>query len=78
MARFRMGISGIAVHHYRYRRPDTIDQICPLCKEVLEDDFHFVLCCPVLSDLRSQYIPLKFYRFPVLLSANLMAMAFFE
>ena len=72
MTRFRLGISDIAVHHYRYKRHTDNDLICPLCKEVQEDELHFVLSCPTLSDLRAQFIPLKFHRFPSLFRLSLL------
>ena len=30
---------------------------CPLCGEAKEDEVHFVLCCPMLDDIRKQFIP---------------------
>ena len=52
MARFRLGVSDIATHHYRYREFDDNDLLCPLCRINKEDEIHFVLCCPVLQDIR--------------------------
>ena len=66
MTRFRLGRSGVAVHQFRYKRHIDNEPICPLCREVQEDELQFHLCCPMRSDLRSQFIALKFYRFPIL------------
>ena len=63
-AKFRMGISDISLHYYRYRKHEESDLICPLCNNAKEDDLHFLLCCPVLKKLRERYIPLKFQRDP--------------
>lgn len=64
MARFRLGISEIAQHYYRYRK-HTVDELnCPLCRSGVEDELHFILCCPALSKLREQYIPRKYFKFP--------------
>ena len=60
MTRFRLGISDIAVHYYRYKRHTDNDLFCPLCGEAQENELHFVLCCPMLSDLREQFVPAKF------------------
>ena len=30
---------------------------CPLCGEAKEDEVHFVLCCPMLDDIRKHFIP---------------------
>ena len=64
MTRFRLGISDIAVHYYRYKRHTDNDLFCPLCREAQENELRFVLCCPMLSDLREQFIPAKFHKFP--------------
>ena len=71
MTRFRLGISDIAVHFYRYKRHTDNDLFCPLCGEAQKNELHFVLCCPVLSDLRAQFIAAEFYKFPSLFSISL-------
>ncbi|WP_419585603.1 hypothetical protein, partial [Thiolapillus sp.] len=72
MTRFRLGISDIAVHYYRYKRHTDNDLFCPLCGEAQENELHFVLCCPMLSDLREQFIPAKFHKFPSLFRFSLL------
>ena len=37
-----------------------------------EDEVHFVLCCPVLDDLRKQYIPPKFFKNPCCFGLSLL------
>ena len=61
---FRFGISDLFVHQYRYRNHNESDLTCPLCKSAIENEVHFVLCCPALSNLRKQLIPPKYYRQP--------------
>ena len=65
MTRFRLGISDI-------KRHTDNDLICPLCRVAQETELHFVLCCPVLSTLRVQFIPSKFYKFPRLFRLSLL------
>ena len=72
MTRFRLGISEIAVHYYRYKRHTDNDLFRPLCGETQENELHFVLCCPMLSDLREQFIPAKFHKFPSLFRFSLL------
>ena len=72
MTRFRLGISDISVHQYRYKRCVPKDLICPLCKQMKEDEIHFVLCCPALNSIREQLIPSKFYRHPNLFRLSLL------
>ena len=45
---------------------------CPLCKSANEDEVHFVLCCPAFDDLRTQSIPLKYFRHPNLFRLGLL------
>ena len=64
MTRFRLGISDLSVHRYRYKQHTEQDLLCPLCHDALETEVHFVLCCPALDSLREQLIPVKYYRYP--------------
>ena len=57
MTKFRFGVSELSVHYYRYRSHVEKDLKCPLCGEAQEDEVHFVLCCPMLDDIRKQFIP---------------------
>ena len=66
MTKVRFGISDLFVHHFRYRKCNEQNCVCPLCKDAKETEVHFVLCCPALSDLRNQLIPRKYYRNPSL------------
>jgi hypothetical protein len=62
MTRFRFGISDLVTHTNRYKRNNST--MCPLCNEGVENEIHFVLCCPFLTSLREIYIPAKYYKFP--------------
>ena len=64
LTRFRLGISDIAVHQYRYKRHVMTDLLCPLCKTAEENEMHFVFICPVLKHLRDKLLPAKFCRHP--------------
>ena len=70
--KFRLGISDLTVHYYRYREHTYDNMICPLCKNDKEDEVHFVLCCPATQKLREKYIPSKYYRSPCLFKLNLL------
>ncbi len=72
MTKFRLGVSELSVHYYRYRNHTEENLICPFCKEMKEDEVHFVLCCPVLDDLRKQYIPPKFCKNPCCFRLSLL------
>ena len=70
--KFRLGISDIMVHHYRYKNPTENDLLCPLCKKSEENEVHFVLCCPALQDIRDQFIRPKYSRQPSLFKLTLL------
>ena len=62
--RFRLGISEIKVHAFRYKHVCHAELLCPLCKQSEEDEVHFVLICPVLNDLRRKFIAKTYYAYP--------------
>ena len=72
VVKFKFGISNIRVHYYRYRAHRALDLMCPLCEEAVEDEIHFVLVCPALSNLRNIFIPAKYYLKPNLFRFNLL------
>lgn len=64
LIRLRAGVSIILVHEQRFKSPSEGNFLCRLCGLFLEDEVHFVLCCPCLTDLRSTLIPYKYYAYP--------------
>eukprot|EP00745_Piridium_sociabile_P029819 TRINITY_DN4926_c0_g2_i11.p1 TRINITY_DN4926_c0_g2~~TRINITY_DN4926_c0_g2_i11.p1 ORF type:complete len:208 (+),score=2.80 TRINITY_DN4926_c0_g2_i11:126-749(+) len=63
--KFRLGISDLTVHRYRYQNVNDDNLICPMCKKSKEDEVHFVLCCESLNDIREHFIHPKYYRNPL-------------
>ena len=53
LSRFRMGVSVILTHKYRF--VNDKETVCPMCTEH-EDDIHFLLHCTVYHDLRVKYL----------------------
>ena len=46
LTRFRFGVSDIKVHY-------NVDELkCPLYLSAVNNEDHFVLCCPAFEDLR--------------------------
>ena len=65
LTRFRFGISYIFVYSMRYKSSVTARKLmCPFCSISIENEVHFVLCCPGLDDLRRRYIHSKYFNFP--------------
>ena len=53
--RFRMGITELYSHKLRYF-PEGIERVCPLCREGIETEVHFLFVCPALYDLRERFL----------------------
>ena len=69
LSRFRMGVSVILTHKYRF--VDDKETVCPMCTEHEEDDIHFLLPCPVYHDLCVRYLS-PFHSTPNEISFNSM------
>lgn len=70
--RFRLGISDLMVHRFRYKTINSNNLICPLCKQTEENEIHFVLCCQGLTHIREIFIRPEYYRQPSLFKLSLL------
>ena len=62
---FRFVISDIFVLCIRCRSDVTVlEMVCPFCKISVQNEVHFVLCCPGFDDLRRRYIQPKYFNLP--------------
>jgi len=64
--RFRLGISNINVHKFRYHPDATQRCACPFCPDEVEDEFHFFFRCPEYELIRNRYIKCCFHNPTVL------------
>ena len=64
LVHFRLKISNLFVHKYRYRNANQMSNMCRLCLSETEDEVHFVLGCSKLDSLRKELIPPKFSFYP--------------
>ena len=53
LARFRLGVSELKMHRYRYL--ESACKLCPLCKQDNENEVHVLVVCPFYSEIRSRY-----------------------
>ena len=58
---FRLSSHSLAVETGRYRGVPFRNSFCFLCKDDIEDEFHFILKCPPYETLRKTHIK-PFYR----------------
>ena len=59
--KFRLGVTDLACHGFRYCIARC--EICRLCTAAREDELHFLLCCPALTNLRNMFTHKKFFFF---------------
>ena len=64
LTRFRFGVSDIKVHRPRFKVYNADELKCPLCLWAVENEVHFVLCCPAFDDLRYEFIEPKYFNNP--------------
>jgi len=53
-SRFLFGASELCVHEYRFENEHP--KLCPMCTEDEEDEYHYLLSCPALNDVRIKYL----------------------
>ena len=66
LTRFRVSAHRLAVESGRWHKPDKIpynERKCQLCN-CLEDEFHFLLECPLNSEIRKLYIKGYYWKHP--------------
>ena len=67
IARFRCRNHKLLVERGTWMRPilHRNDRTCPVCHEI-EDEYHYVLVCPLFSSLREHYIDKKYWHVPTM------------
>ena len=63
LTRLRLGSHHLSSERGRWNKTEFHERKCIICDDV-EDEYHFVLCCPRYHDLRSKYIPKTLYQRP--------------
>ena len=61
LTRFRFGVSDIKMHRLRFKLYNVDELKCPLCLSAVDNDVHFVLCCPAFEDIRYEFIESKYF-----------------
>ena len=64
LANFRSSSHSLMIEKGRHYGLDRDVRFCPYCECILEDEFHFLLVCPLYNELRSMYIPYMYYNYP--------------
>ena len=62
LSRFRCSCHELQIEKGRYVNIPREQRICKLCNlNVTEDEYHFLLVCPIYNNLRKKYIKEKYY-----------------
>ena len=65
ITRFRISAHNLGIEKGRHRNLERRNRLCNICdKGVIEDEFHFILTCPLYNNLRIKYIKSYYYRRP--------------
>lgn len=68
LAKIRLSSHDLHIETGRHRNIDRNDRKCTLCQcNDIEDEYHFILICPMYALLRNQYIPRYYHRHPSML-----------
>ena len=69
--KFRLSCHDLEINRSRFNNTERENRKCKFCKNKVEDEYHFLLICPLYSGLRKQYIPEKFFLQPNLHRFNI-------
>lgn len=65
LSRFRCSAHKLMIEEGRFRGIDRDARICPMCSmNIVEDEYHFLLVCPVYRELRKIHLPKYYCRWP--------------
>lgn len=59
LAQLRFGILPIEIEVGRYRNKQIEDRKCSFCKDLVEDELHFMFDCSIYHDLRANILTLN-------------------
>ena len=74
-SRFRLSSHDLAIESCRYDDTPRSDRLCKFCNlNVVENEYHFLLVCPLYIDIRRKYFNSYFCHWPTLMKfENLMS-----
>ena len=67
LTKFRLSSQDLAVERGRYDDTNRNDRICKFCNgSLIENEYHFLLVCPLYRELRQRYMKPYFCHWPTL------------
>lgn len=65
LSRFRLSSHSLAIETGRYSATPREERLCTFCNmKSVENEYHFLLVCPHYSEIRRQYLPSYYCRWP--------------
>ena len=64
ITKFRLSSHNLAIETGRYIGTDQSKRTCFSCVDEIEDEYHFILVCPLYNSLRKQYIKPYYWKNP--------------
>ena len=67
LTQFRLSSHNLAIERGRFENIARTERVCALCNSnLVENEYHFLLVCPLYRELRKQYLKPYFCRWPTL------------
>ena len=64
ITKFRLSAHTLAIEYGRYKNVTVNERICNYCKSDIEDELHFILICPLYTNIRHKYIKPYYWKSP--------------
>ena len=64
MVNFRCSSHGLMIEKGRYYGLERDFRCCPYCEVLVEDEYHFLLICPLYTEIREKFLPNTFTNQP--------------
>jgi hypothetical protein len=69
---FRLSAHDLACERGRYQGINPEMRFCLHCKNIVENEYHFLLICPLYVELRRDFLPEKFCTLPTMNKFNVL------
>lgn len=64
LSKFRLSSHQLAIEVGRFKKVEKCNRFCFKCRNTIEDEFHFILQCPLYSYYRTKYIKSYYWKKP--------------
>ena len=64
IAKIRLSSHNLSIETGRYSNTCKASRCCFSCADCVEDEYHFILVCPVYANFRRKYIKEYYYKRP--------------